>query len=187
MWIGCSLNPIAMSTLTQPADAHLGRRREFKNRHSQLNLLLELLLAITKRLLIPTLNPAQPYLLSILSSSVPDPSSSSLISVNSTTNNNIKRGCWHCQNQEPTKVLFGSRPAAAKAVGSFLGSNGPASIFARFLFPWGRAPIETDGESPFSCLSQWWLTGKIKYLFSYPTPRWITLPGSDAPPPTRYP
>lgn len=39
-----------MSTLTQPADAHLGSRREFKNRHSQLNLLLELPLAIIKRL-----------------------------------------------------------------------------------------------------------------------------------------
>ena len=117
------------------------------------------------------LNRAQPYVLSILSSAVPDPSSS-LILVNTTTTKKKGGGggvaAKHCLKQEPTKVLLGSVPVAAEAAGSFLGSNGPLQHLCTISLPLGEGSTENDGESPFSSLSQWWLTQKIKISLFLP-------------------
>lgn len=89
-WIGCGLNPIAMNTLTEPAEAHLSRRREFKTVISNRIYFRPLTGYYALPWSAPTL--LSPNVLPILSSSVSDPSSLPILLLLLTNNNKKKKG-----------------------------------------------------------------------------------------------
>lgn len=167
MWTGCSPSLVARRAPTPPADARLSSRREFEKP--------SLPMTFTSRILPVVKRSPQP--LSRLSPthnsfSLPqflDPSSHLLVN----KNNNHQAGL-------STQMGSGGPPAAAEATQVFWETTHPQHLCTTLP---GEGCTGADREPPAPVFPGGGGHEKETPL-SFSTPRWKTLPGGDAPPPT---